>query len=41
MYATYSKGFRPGGINRVGDLPPYGADFLKNYEIGWKTSSER
>lgn len=38
MYATYSKGFRPGGINRVGDLPPYGADFLKNYEIGWKTS---
>jgi outer membrane receptor protein involved in Fe transport len=38
VYATYSKGFRPGGINRVGDLPPYGADFLKNYEIGWKTS---
>ncbi len=29
---------RPGSINRVGDLPPYGADFLKNYEIGWKTS---
>jgi outer membrane receptor protein involved in Fe transport len=38
IYATYSKGFRPGGINRVGDLPPYQADFLKNYEIGWKTS---
>ncbi|MEJ1961899.1 MAG: TonB-dependent receptor [Gammaproteobacteria bacterium] len=38
VYATYSKGFRPGGINRVGDLPPYGADFLKNYEIGWKTT---
>ena len=38
LYATYSKGFRPGGINRVGDLPPYQADFLKNYEIGWKTS---
>jgi iron complex outermembrane recepter protein len=38
VYVTYSKGFRPGGINRVGDLPPYGADFLKNYEIGWKTS---
>ncbi len=38
VYATYSKGFRPGGINRVGDLPPYQADFLKNYEIGWKTS---
>jgi outer membrane receptor protein involved in Fe transport len=38
VYATYSKGFRPGGINRVGDLPPFGADFLKNYEIGWKTT---
>ena len=38
IYATYSKGFRPGGINRVGTLPPYQADFLKNYEIGWKTS---
>jgi outer membrane receptor protein involved in Fe transport len=38
VYATYSKGFRPGGINRVGDHPDYQADFLKNYEIGWKTS---
>jgi iron complex outermembrane recepter protein len=38
IYATYSKGFRPGGINRVGDLPPYQADYLKNYEIGWKTT---
>ncbi|HEX4387957.1 MAG TPA: TonB-dependent receptor, partial [Steroidobacteraceae bacterium] len=38
VYATYSKGFRPGGINRVGDLPPYQADFLENYEIGWKTT---
>jgi iron complex outermembrane recepter protein len=38
IYATYSKGFRPGGINRVGNLPPYAADFLKNYEVGWKTS---
>jgi outer membrane receptor protein involved in Fe transport len=38
IYATYSKGFRPGGINRVGNLPPYQADFLKNYEIGWKTT---
>ena len=37
IYATYSKGFRPGGINRVGGLPPYSADYLKNYEIGWKT----
>ncbi len=38
VYATYSKGFRPGGVNRVGAAPPYAADFLKNYEIGWKTT---
>lgn len=38
VYATYSKGFRPGGVNRRGDFPPYEADFLTNYEIGWKTT---
>jgi outer membrane receptor protein involved in Fe transport len=38
VYATYSEGFRPGGINRRGTLPPYEADWLKNYEIGWKTT---
>src|SRR5947207_5829015 len=34
-----SKGFRPGGVNRTAQpgVPPYAADFLKNYEIGWKT----
>ncbi|HZP67255.1 MAG TPA: TonB-dependent receptor [Rudaea sp.] len=37
LYATYSEGFRPGGINRRGTLPPYLADFLDNYELGWKT----
>ena len=37
IYATYSEGFRPGGINRRGTLPPYMADFLDNYELGWKT----
>ncbi len=37
VYATYSKGFRPGGVNRVGGNIPYQADFLKNYEVGWKT----
>ena len=37
VYATYSKGFRPGGVNRVGGTPPYAADFLSNYEVGWKT----
>jgi outer membrane receptor protein involved in Fe transport len=38
IYATWSEGFRPGGINRRGTLPPYLSDFLTNYEIGWKTS---
>lgn len=38
VYLTYSEGFRPGGINRRGNLPPYQADFLKNYEFGWKTT---
>jgi len=38
VYATYSEGFRPGGVNRRGTLPPYRADYLKNYELGWKTS---
>jgi outer membrane receptor protein involved in Fe transport len=38
VYVTYSEGFRPGGINRRGTLPPYQSDVLKNYEFGWKTS---
>ena len=38
VYATYSEGFRPGGINRRGTIPPYKPDFLTNYEVGWKTS---
>jgi iron complex outermembrane receptor protein len=38
MYATYSEGFRPGGINRNNSVPPYKPDYLKNYEIGWKTT---
>lgn len=37
VYATWSRGFRPGGINRRGSLPPYGPDTLDNYELGWKT----
>ena len=37
FYATWSEGFRPGGVNRRGTFPPYKADFLTNYEIGWKT----
>jgi len=38
FYATWSRGFRPGGINRRVDVPPYDADFLTNYELGWKTT---
>lgn len=38
VYATYSRGYRPGGINRVGTVPPYLSDFLTNYEVGWKTT---
>ena len=40
IYATFSKGFRPGGVNRAGggDLPPYKPDYLTNYELGWKTT---
>lgn len=38
LYATVSKGFRPGGINRRGDYPPYQPDYLINYELGFKTT---
>ena len=38
FYATWSKGFRPGGINRQPDTPAYAPDFLTNYEFGWKTN---
>ena len=38
FYATWSKGFRPGGINRQPGLAPYDPDFLINYELGWKTT---
>jgi len=38
VYATYSTGFRPGGVNRRSDYAPYKPDYLYNYELGWKTS---
>jgi iron complex outermembrane receptor protein len=38
VYATYSEGFRPGGVQRRGTLPNYQADYLTNWEFGWKTS---
>ena len=39
VYATWSKGFRPGGVNRTAEknVGPYQSDYLTNYELGWKT----
>lgn len=37
FYATWSRGFRPGGINRQPGAPAYNPDYLTNYEAGWKT----
>jgi iron complex outermembrane recepter protein len=39
VYATWSKGFRPGGVNRTAQvgIGPYQADFLTNWEVGFKT----
>lgn len=38
VYATWARGFRPGGVNRRGTTPPYKSDLLTSYELGWKTS---
>lgn len=40
MYATYSEGFRSGGVNRarVPGIPKYKPDWVNNHEIGWKTT---
>ena len=38
MYATWSRGFRPGGINRRADVGPYDPDYLTNYEVGLKAT---
>ena len=38
VYATVSRGFRPGGINRRAEVGSYASDFLENYELGFKTS---
>lgn len=39
-YATYSEGFRPGGVNRAINAvaPKYEPDYVDNYELGWKTT---
>ena len=41
FYATWSRGFRPGGVNRRGTFAPYKADYLTNYEAGAKFSFGR
>ncbi len=38
MYATWSEGYRPGGINRDPSFRDYVSDFLTNWELGWKTA---
>lgn len=38
VYATYSTGFRPGGINRRVGVNPYKSDTLDNFEVGLKTT---
>jgi outer membrane receptor protein involved in Fe transport len=37
LYATWSEGYRPGGINRNPFAGDYISDFLTNWEAGWKT----
>jgi outer membrane receptor protein involved in Fe transport len=37
VYATWSEGYRPGGINRDPFNPDFKSDFLTNWEAGWKT----
>lgn len=42
IYVTWSEGYRPGGANRIIGVGgaignTYDADFVTNYEFGWKT----
>ncbi len=37
LYATASRGYRPGGNNRRIGVDPFKSDKLDNYELGWKT----
>ncbi|EGD57986.1 TonB-dependent receptor [Novosphingobium nitrogenifigens DSM 19370] len=37
-YFTWSRGYRPGGINRQAAAGPYAPDYLTNFELGFKTS---
>jgi iron complex outermembrane receptor protein len=37
FYATWSEGYRPGGVQRDPRAGDFLSDFLTNYELGWKT----
>ena len=37
LYATWSEGYRPGGVQRDPRAGDFLSDFLTNYELGWKT----
>ena len=37
-YVLWSRGYRPGGINRQAAAGPYAPDYLTNFELGFKTS---
>ena len=37
FYATWSEGYRPGGVQRNPFAGEFLSDFLTNYELGWKT----
>jgi iron complex outermembrane recepter protein len=42
LYAFFSTGFRPGGLNvpvGIGPPPAFGPETLKNFEIGWKSTA--
>ncbi|MGE0032128.1 MAG: TonB-dependent receptor [Steroidobacteraceae bacterium] len=36
LYATWSEGYRPGGVQRNPFAGDYVSDFLTNWELGWK-----
>jgi outer membrane receptor protein involved in Fe transport len=40
VYATYSEGFRSGGVNRarIPGIPKYRPDWVNNHEVGWKST---
>jgi outer membrane receptor protein involved in Fe transport len=38
VYATWSEGYRSGGINRNPAAGSYVSDFLTNWEFGWKST---